>query len=173
MMMRMLEAGGIPVLKDELRIPDIDNPAGYYEFEPVKRTRDDPSWLDRAGGRAVKMVSRLLRDLPPTHEYRVLFMRRKMDEILASQRRMLNRLGTEEERVADDEIGSLFAQHVAETLTWLATQGNFRVLNVDYADLIESPGTVLQTVARFLDAEVDIGKMVKVVDHSLYRERKS
>jgi hypothetical protein len=173
MMMRMLEAGGIPVLKDDLRTADIDNPAGYYEFESVKRTREDPSWLDQAGGKAVKMVSRLLRDLPPTKEYRVIFMRRKMEEILVSQRRMLDRLGTESGHVSDEEIGALFEQHVTETLQWLGSQDNFRVLNVSYGDLLANPMPVLQTVERFLEVRLDTQKMAQVVDRSLYRERRS
>lgn len=173
MMMRMLEAGGVTVLKDELRIPDIDNPAGYYEYEPVKRTKEDPSWLDHAGGKAVKMVSRLLKDLPRTSEYRVLFMRRRMEEILASQRRMLDRLGTEEARVPDEEIGALFEQHVNEILGWVARQDNFHVLNVSYGDLLAEPRTVLQQVGEFLGVDLDTQQMAQVVDRSLYRERKS
>jgi len=45
MMMKILEAGGIPVLADHIRSADIDNPNGYYEFEPVKSTDEDASWL--------------------------------------------------------------------------------------------------------------------------------
>jgi len=171
--MRMLEAGGVRVLKDEQRTPDIDNPAGYYEFEPVKRTKEDSSWLDQAGGKAVKMVSRLLRDLPRTKEYRVLFMRRRMEEILASQRRMLDRLGTEQGHVRDEEIGTLFEQHVNEILSWVANQDNFHLLNVSYGDLLAEPKTVLRQVGEFLGVDLDTQQMVQVVDRSLYRERKS
>ena len=64
MMMQMLQAGGIPILTDNVRQADDDNPRGYYEFEPVKRTKQDPSWLNAANGKAVKMVYLLLRDLP-------------------------------------------------------------------------------------------------------------
>ena len=32
MMMKMLEAGGMQVLTDNIRTPDEDNPKGYYEF---------------------------------------------------------------------------------------------------------------------------------------------
>jgi hypothetical protein len=47
MMMKMLEAGGLPPLTDNLRIADDDNPKGYYEFERVKKMPDgDISWLD-------------------------------------------------------------------------------------------------------------------------------
>ena len=32
MMMQMLKAGGMPVVTDNIRKPDEDNPRGYYEF---------------------------------------------------------------------------------------------------------------------------------------------
>jgi hypothetical protein len=37
MMMKMLEAGGLPILTDNLREADANNPKGYYEFERVKK----------------------------------------------------------------------------------------------------------------------------------------
>src|SRR5262245_35974300 len=86
MMMRMLETGGLPVLTDDVRTPDDDNPNGYYEFEAVKQTKQDDSWLQSSEGKAVKMVYRLLYDLPKDRSYKVLFMRRKMEEVLASQK---------------------------------------------------------------------------------------
>ena len=93
MMMRMLEAGGMPVITDNLRTADDDNPRGYFEFEPAKKTKDDPSWLNAAEGKAVKMIYKLLYDLPDRLEYRVLIMRRNMQEVLTSQRKMLDRMG--------------------------------------------------------------------------------
>ncbi len=42
-----------------IRAADRDNPRGYYEFERVKKTKQDPSWLADARGKAVKMVSSL------------------------------------------------------------------------------------------------------------------
>ena len=44
MMMRMLEAGGVPVLVDHVRTADEDNPEGYYEFERVKKIEQDSAW---------------------------------------------------------------------------------------------------------------------------------
>ena len=43
----------MPVLIDHIRTADHDNPNGYYEFEAVKRTKQDSSWLEgstRKGG---------------------------------------------------------------------------------------------------------------------------
>ena len=41
MMMKMLEAGGLPPLTDNIREADDDNPKGYYEFERVKQIEHD------------------------------------------------------------------------------------------------------------------------------------
>src|SRR5438105_9566801 len=77
MAMRMLEAGGVPLLTDRQRPADEDNPHGYYEYEPVKTLAEqrDLAWLKQAEGRAVKIVSSLLTWLPEGHRYRVIFMR--------------------------------------------------------------------------------------------------
>ena len=55
LMMKMLEAGGIPPLTDGEREADQDNPKGYYEFERVKKLREgDIFWLPDAKGKAGK-----------------------------------------------------------------------------------------------------------------------
>jgi len=114
MMMRMLDKGGLPVLADSIRVADEDNPRGYYEFEPVKKTAEDASWLEDAEGRVVKMVYRLLYDLPSNRRYRVIFMRRHMDEILASQKKMLVRKGMADNVPPDEEIAALFNSQLTQ-----------------------------------------------------------
>ena len=96
LMMQMLEAGGMETVTDGQRAPDADNPKGYYELERVKRLKEDHAWLAEAEGKALKVVSMLLYDLPADFRYRVLFMERDLDEILSSQRTMLARRGTGE-----------------------------------------------------------------------------
>ena len=95
MMMRMLEAGGIAPFTDGERTPDVDNPEGYYEYERVKDLEKDAdtSWVRQARGKALKVISLLLRSLPDDNAYRVIYMRRHLDEILRSQDKMLDRLG--------------------------------------------------------------------------------
>ena len=41
LMMQMLDNGGVPVVTDNIRTPDTDNPRGYYEFEQVKKIKED------------------------------------------------------------------------------------------------------------------------------------
>src|SRR5262245_46933223 len=81
LMMQLLEAGGIEVVTDKLRAADADNPRGYHEFERVKKIKQDASWVPEIRGKAVKMVSQLLCDLPTTETYRIIFMERDFDEV--------------------------------------------------------------------------------------------
>jgi len=81
MMMKILEAGGVPILTNRVRQTDEDNPEGYYEFEPVKRTKQDPSWLKLDCVKAINIMYRLLFDLPVDFSYRMIFMKRSLDEV--------------------------------------------------------------------------------------------
>ena len=170
MMMRILNAGGVEVVTDNLREADEDNPLGYFELESVKSIHEDHSWLDEAHGRALKMVSMLLYKLPPEHAYRVIFMRRDIDEILASQRAMLQRKG-ESANFDAGEMKSLFLKHLDEVLHWAARQPNFSVLEISYRSVIEDPQTVALQIGGFLGKSLDMEAMVGVVNPALYRQR--
>lgn len=174
MMMRMLDLGGMPVVVDNLRTADVDNPRGYYEFEPAKKTKQDSSWLETAGGKAVKMIYQLLYDLPPGYEYRVLFMRRKMEEVLASQKKMLQRLGTDKgPQVSDDDMARLFQSQLKKFDLWLAGQPNFRRLDVLYHEMVADPAPVVDQINAFLGGTLDARAMREVVEPTLYRNRSS
>lgn len=172
MMMRMMEAGKIPVIIDKLREADEDNPAGYYEFEPVKQTNKDSSWLDDANGKAVKMVYRLLYDLPATHQYRVIFMRRKIEEVLASQKKMLERNGKLDDSITDAQMAALFRGQLQKFEAWIAQQKNFAVLEVNYNELLQDASPVIERINEFLGGSLDTLAMSEVVDPTLYRNRK-
>ena len=169
--MRMLEAGGVPVLADHIRESDDDNPNGYYEFEPVKQTRQDSSWLLNAGGKAVKMVYRLLYDLPPGYQYRVLFMRREIQEILASQRKMLERNRLSADEISDVEMKKLFESELADSLSWLSQQRCMEVVEINYNELIEDPEPTLRNIDEFLGLPLDLASMQAVINPKLYRNR--
>lgn len=171
MMMQMLEAGGIPALTDHVRQPDEDNPRGYYEFEPVKRTRQDPSWLEQAGGKAVKMVYRLLYDLPADRQYRVVFMQRNLAEVVASQDVMLSRRGRNGGELSRDKLIELFRKELAELDAWIRRQPNFQILYVSYNETLRNPQAVVQTINGFLGGNLNTEAMVRVVEPTLYRQR--
>jgi len=170
LMMRMLESGGIPVLVDNVRAPDVDNPRGYYEYEAVKTLKADSSWVAQACGQAVKMVYVLIYDLPPGVEYRVLFMHRKIDEVLASQRVMLERLG-KPARVADDLLAGMFQKHIEKFAGWVKDRPNYKVLDVDYNALVADPEPVAAQINHFLGGGLDVAAMARSVEPALYRNR--
>jgi hypothetical protein len=172
MMMRMLEAGGMTVITDNIRKADVDNPNGYYEFEKVKKIREDASWVPDARGKAFKMVSLLLYHLPPGESYRIVFMQRETEEILASERKMLERLGQEPDLSSDERMRQIFGKHLSHVQAWLSEQANMKVLPVSYNDVLVDPHGLARRVASFFGGLLDSAKMATIVDARLYRQRK-
>jgi hypothetical protein len=172
MMMQILEAGGREVLTDNMRKTDSENPRGYYEYEPVKKIEEDNTWLEQAQGKVVKMVYRLLYELPGNYAYRVIIMQRDIREVLASQRKMLVSSGYCEANGADDAIMSeLFEKEVAAVNNWLDQQKNLLKLCVEYKSVIDKPVEECGRVNEFLGGGLDVNKMVAAIDVSLYRNR--
>jgi len=170
MMMRMLEAGGIPALTDELRIPDEDNPNGYYEFEDVKSIDSNADWLDDAPGYSVKMVYSLLRHLPADRDYRIVFMRRDVNEILQSQKKMLERSGIETD-IPDATMKALFERELRQFYVWLPSQSHLNLINISYNELLSRPQPTIALINTHFDETLDVHAMNAMVDQSLYRHR--
>ena len=172
MMMKMLEAGGLPPMTDNLRTADVDNPKGYYEFERVKKLEEgDIAWLPEAEGKVVKVISALLKHLPDGYEYRVIFMRRNMGEILASQKKMLQNRGEATDVVSDEEIAALFEKHLQHIRHWIETHPNVLVLYLHYSDVLADPLPQARRVNAFLGNTLNVEAMALTVDPDLYRNR--
>jgi len=172
MMMQALQAGGMAVVTDDIRKSDLENPKGYYEFEPVKKTKDDPSWVPQAVGKVVKMVYRLLYDLPKGYEYRVVFMNRNIAEIMVSQRTMLERTGQKGADISDEKLAGLLQKDLNKAYKWVKDQGNFSMISVGYKDMVQNPLPQCILVNDFLGSCLDTDKMASVIDASLYRNRR-
>lgn len=172
MLMKVLEAGGLPPLTDRIRSPDEDNPKGYYEFERVKRMPDgDIEWLSAARGQAVKVISALLEYLPADYHYKIVFIHRKMDEILASQRRMLIRRGEPTDTISDEALAAQFRKHLAKVENWLSKQPNMEVLYLDYNAILANPRPHFERLNAFLGGGLALESMLQVVDPTLYRQK--
>lgn len=172
MAMKMLEAGGLAVVQDGVRTADDDNPKGYYEFEPVKDLAREPdkSWLRAARGKVVKIISHLLKELPGEHNYRVVFMHRKIEEVLRSQAKML--ANRNEDTATDDErMAELFESDVWRARYLLKREAQFEFLDLDYSEVIASPVEQARRLNEFLGGGLDEHKMAAVVDPKLYRNR--
>ena len=173
MMMRMLKAGGMDVVTDNIRQGDEDNPHGYYEYEKVKFIQDNASWLTDLRGKAFKLVSMLLFHLPPDMDYRLIFMKRNLKEVIASQARMLSRGGKDTDLKNADEMEILYTKHLREVEEWLEGQPNIKVLYVNYLEVLEKTPETASLISNFLGRGLSINDMCSAVDKTLYRNRTS
>ena len=172
MMMKMLEAGGLEILTDNIRTADDDNLQGYYEFERVKQLREgDIHWMAEAQGKVVKVISALLEYLPKDQHYKIIFMEREMTEILASQRKMLERRGKPGDPADDGKFAELYGKHLEKVKNWLAAQANASVLYVRYDAMVTQPSEYAEKVAGFLGVGLNVQAMGEVPQGKYYRQR--
>lgn len=172
MAMKMLEAGGVAPVTDGNRAADEDNPKGYYEDDRVLDLAKevDKRWLRGTRGKAVKIISYLLRHLPADNNYKVVFMRREISEVLASQTKMLERRG--EEGGADDAtMREFFEADLWKANYHLKRSPHMEVLDFHYRQVIEDPETHARRLAEFVGRDLDLRAMASIVDPDLYRNR--
>ncbi|HVH19270.1 MAG TPA: sulfotransferase [Myxococcota bacterium] len=173
MMMRMLEAGGVAPFTDGERTADIDNPEGYYEYRRVMELEKDPdrSWVRQARGRALKVISFLLRHLPHDNVYRIVYMRRNLDEVLTSQDKMLDRLGNAAPGADLEAMKEAYRNDIVSARLYARKQPNMEMLEVHYAETVADPVATARTVNAFLGGGLDEAKMAAAVKAQLYRNR--
>jgi hypothetical protein len=173
MMMQMLQAGGLEILTDAVRTPDGSNPKGYFEFEAVKDLDKGPppAWLVDARGKAVKIVSSLVRWLPESNDYQVIFMQRNLDEVILSQNKMLVDRGAPPGDGQSDRIKHLYQTHVEDTLRLLRGRRCVSTLVVDYSETLARPEDTARRVDRFLQGRLDVDRMAAAADPALHRNR--
>jgi hypothetical protein len=174
MMMQMLAAGGVPILSDGVRTPDDSNPEGYFEYEPVKALDEggDTAWVAEARGKAVKVVAPLLRHLPETSDYRVIFMQRQLDEVIASQDTMLARAGESAGTLDPTTLAAQYDAHLNKVRLVLNGRPCFVTLDVAHRDVVGDPASAARRVADFLERDLDVDRMTAAVRPALYRNRR-
>ena len=173
MIMKMLKVGGITLLTDNVRKADQDNPQGYYEFEKIKNLHreEDKSWIGDAKGKALKVISELLKELPPNSFFKLIFMDRDLEEVIISQNKMLIRRGEPSDPADNRKMMLLFEKHLRKVKNWIRQQSNFEVIFVDYKEVLEDPIRHAERIKDFLQRELDVKRMAGVVDKRLYRSR--
>ena len=171
MMMQILDKGGYDVLTDKVRESDTNNPKGYYEFEPVKKLMVDKSWLPEAEGKVVKIIAQLLPFLPSNYDYKIIFMRREMSEVLKSQQIMLGKEGDVKSKVFPTGLNDAFQKQLVKVENWIDSQPNVEMLSVDYSNVIANAEEEIDNVISFLAKPGKKNEMIKVVDKKLYRNR--
>lgn len=172
MAMKMLQAGGVPIVTDGQREADIDNPKGYFEDERVLDLAQaaDKAWLRGSRGKAIKIISYLLRHLPRDNNYKVVFMRRDLTEVLASQAKMLERRG--EANDGDDaRMRQLFETDLWKAGYFMKHASHVEALEIHYSEVLADPEGHARRLADFVGGDLDVEKMAEVVDPDLYRNR--
>ena len=172
LVMQMLAAGGHPIASDGVRGADPDNPRGYFELEAAKRLERDASWLQPLAGRALKLLPTLVPSLPPELRYRVLLVRRRLDEVLDSQRAMLARRGETTTPAEDARLRPAFTAQLARLEAWLAAQDGLVWLRIDHAELLGQPVRAAERLAGFLGGGLDARAMATCIDPALHRQRR-
>jgi hypothetical protein len=172
MMMKMLDAGGIRPVTDNIRTADEDNPKGYYELEKVKQLDKDNTWVGDCKGNVIKVISMLLKALPSGQRYKIIFMRRKMAEILDSQKQMLIRRSQPTNAVPDEKMAEMFNKHLKDVEAFIERQPNMDCLYITYNDVLENPAANVAKVNEFLGGTMNTTAMLEVVDQALHRQRR-
>ncbi len=175
MLMKMLEAGGLKIMTDSERTADIDNPKGYFEYERIKdlEKETDKSFVRQGRGKALKVISFLIKDLPDDNDYRVIFMRRDLDEVMASQGKMIERLETTDASAEEEAMKEAYRNDIVRTRLLCKNRVNFEFIEVHYKATIKDPADTARRVNDFLGGSLDEAAMRAAVDSSLYRNRGS
>ena len=170
LMMQMLAAGGMEIFTDGKRSADESNPRGYYEHEAVLRIKRDTGWLNQAVNKVVKIVSPLLRSLPPRYYYKIIFMERDILEVMASQQMMLKNYGKKEDAKFSLNIMDRFKENLQQISEWEETnKNNVEILRITYRDLVNNPEVFIGSIKNFTNMNLDERKMEAVIDKSLHR----
>lgn len=149
LMMQMLRAAGMDLMHDGKRAADEDNTEGYWEWEEIKALRKNPRLIEKAEGKAIKIISALLPQLPPGHRYKIIFMKRPVAEVVDSQWAMLARNG-HKPRSEKEHLIRTQQTHLDQTLAALRQRKDITLLEIDYPSLVANPATQIKTLQDFL-----------------------
>ena len=155
MMMQMLVAGGLSIFTDGNRAADENNPKGYFEADLVKGLAKKNKWLHECDGQVVKVVAPVVPFLPQNVNYKVIYMRRPISEVVRSQSRMLERLGEEKAKVDDERMEKIMRGQSHSAVSLLSLHEN-PLLRLAYADVIADPLATAAAINDFLGMELEI-----------------
>ena len=162
LLMQMLAAGEMEIFTDHHRSSDEHNPRGYFEHEKIKNIAHDFSFLDEAIGKVLKIVIPLLWELPESFKGNILWIRRNLNEVITSQKKMAGLEATPE------ELLKAYRYYEEKTSEIIASRG-WRVLELTHASVLANPKKSVEAINAFLGGQFDVEAMAKVVEPSLHR----
>ncbi|WP_347374167.1 alkaline phosphatase family protein [Aequorivita sp. Q41] len=167
LMMQMLDKGGINTLTDGKRAADESNPKGYYEYEAVMALHKDNSWMEKAQNKSLKVVAPLLKHINPEFRYKIIFMKRDLDEVIKSQQKMIGK------RTDTLPISLLnaYQEQLNHIEVWKEREPGVELVYIDYKEVLESPNKMLDKIEAFIGLPLNKVAMGRCIDKSLYRNK--
>ena len=166
LMMQLLNKSSLEILSDGIRQKDISNPEGYYELEAVKGIVRDNSFLKDATGKVVKIVAPLPVYLDKSLDYRIVFMRREIEEVLRSQEKMLNKDQTSER----EKFRTIYEMHLKKTYHFFESN-SIPYIDIRYKQLLNESEQELKRLIDFLELSTPIEELLSVIKVDLYRNK--
>lgn len=167
MMMQMLNSGGLDLLVDDVREADISNPKGYFEYEPVMSIHRDNTWLSKGQNKVVKIVAPLLKHIDPEFRYKIIFMKRDINEIIKSQRLMTGK----DTEILPVKLYNSYVRLLENIESWKEKETGVEILYLDYKEVLNDPEVYMEKIQAFIGLDLDKEAMAKCVDKTLYRNR--
>ena len=173
LMMQVLSAGGLKPLVDDMRLADTSNPEGYFEYEPIKRLRQNPRVIEEGKEKITKVISMLLPFLPKQHRYQIIYMRRDPVQVAKSQAKMIEKLHSKPAFLDVNSVAERLVMHDQDTLNLLKESDNIEFIAIQYEDLIRAPEECIKGVQNFLQNPLKCSafELSKIVKPELWREK--
>ena len=148
---------------------------GYFEYDKAIQLGSDSSWVENAKGKVVKIVAQLLPKLPDfiggqIARYRIVFMDRDLNEVVASQQTMLAKQGRKGADLEADQLIETYASQLDSVQRMLAER-RIQWIQIKHAEVIRNPQQVAEELNEAFGGGLDVQAMTQVVDPTLYRER--
>ena len=171
LLMQILNAGDLPTAFDDSRLPDQNNPKGYFELEGgkiINKLMEGSFPLEEYKGKFMKITAYGLKFLPPGN-YKIIYSERNIEEILDSMEKMIGEKDSnrQETKMSFIKLNDMIKQYVQE-------REDIDILLVNYNKIISNPKEYIIKIIDFLGLPNDIlDKMTGAVDNKLYRQRRT
>jgi hypothetical protein len=169
LMMRMLEAGGVPGYYDNWRplVQDCGN-TKYVDYNRLLReschVRDlslgETAWFGDCVGKAVKVLNPALVPVPARWPIRAIWCSRPAKDVVKSLYKWYDAVGRP--KTPGVAMPAQVERSTRQGKKLLKKRDNVRLVTIAFEDMINRPQMVATTVARFLDQDLDIEAMAAV-----------
>jgi hypothetical protein len=109
--------------------------------------------------------------LPGRHRYEAIFMDRPVEEVAASQWKMIENREAAHPGASREKMEEMLRDHRERILHGLKHAKYFSLLVVDYPALVRAPEEWLERIREFVGAPLDLDAMRGAIRPDLHRNR--